>query len=353
MASNPERGIYQRGNAFVVDITVKGRRAVEQCPTYAMALIRRDELRAQLRREAEALPAAASSVAHNCWSLGKALLVSSEVRWAGTRNGDKAITHAAEACQFFGKATPLDAITTEKIDIYYAHLRSKSNGPATINRKGMALSALFTDALKRGGCSRKPAFPRQVETPKRIRYLSDAEEQRIFQLLAQWDEPVVAQALTVLLDTGMRVGELMALRIGDVDLKAQIISIWENKGDLPRSVPMTSRVLSIVGDRCITSKGTVFHDLERSHLEYVWSKLRAAMDLNDDDRFVLHALRSTCATRLLQRGVSMYLVQKVLGHADIKITERYAHLADQQLVDAIQSLEPRADEKNSPGSGAA
>lgn len=53
-----------------------------------------------------------------------------------------------------------------------------------------------------------------------------------------------------------------------------------------------------------------------------------------------HTLRHTCASRLVQRGVSIYKVQKFLGHADIRMTERYAHLAPSDLDEAVTALEP-------------
>ena len=339
MRSKADRGIYQRGNTYIVDIRVNGKRAVEVCQTHNMALIRRDELRAQLRRQTEPGQPSAPADSSTSWTIGKAVKVSSEVRWNDKRNGMKSIGHAMQACDFFGKETLLDAITTARLDEYVRHLKSMGNGPGTINRKTAAVSALFTDAMHRDGCTRRPRVIRQAEPTHRIRYLSAEEETTITALLRQWNEVAVLEAVTVLLDTGMRVGELMALKIQDIDLRANLISIWQNKGDLPRSVPMTERVQKIIGDRCISSKNLVFYNLQRPHLEYTWSRLRSAMDLDDDGQFVLHALRHTCATRLVQRNVSLFVVQKLLGHSSITVTEKYAHLSDRELVQAIQVLQ--------------
>ena len=337
MKSKEERGIYKRGNTFVVDIRVKGKRAVEVCPSHDVALIRRDELRAQLRRAAQQL--AGLPAAGNIWTMHKALRTSADVRWRGSKDGTKAISRAKEAVEFFGRDTALDEVTTERIDQWVTALRAKGNQSGTINRKLYALSALFTDALERGGCSRKPRMQRQSEPPHRIRYLSAMEERQVCMHLLQWGEVASQQAVVVLLDTGMRVGELMALRINDVDLGHNLISVWENKADLPRSIPMTDRVRQIIGDRCITRKGLLFDDLQRSHFEYSWNKVRKEMGLDGDDQFVLHALRHTCATRLVQRGISLYTVQKLLGHSSITVTEKYAHLSGRELADAINVLQ--------------
>lgn len=337
MKSKEERGIYKRGNTFVVDIMVKGKRAVEVCPSHEVALIRRDELRAQLRRAAAQLSELPSG--GNSWSIHKALRTTVEVRWRDSKDGDKAAKRAAEAEQFFGRDTCLDQLTTADIDRWIKQLKAKGNQAGTINRKLYALSALFTDAMQRGGCSRKPRMERQQEPMHRIRYLSEMEERMVCMHLLDWGERACHQAVVVLLDTGMRVGELMALRVNDIDLGHNLISVWENKGELPRSIPMTDRVREVIGDRCITRKGELFSDLRRSHLDYVWKKVRKAMDLAGDGEFVLHALRHTCATRLVQRGVSLYAVQKLLGHADITVTEKYAHLSNRELTEAINVLQ--------------
>lgn len=157
--------------------------------------------------------------------------------------------------------------------------------------------------------------------------------------MIQWNQPVVLEAITVLIDTGMRVGELLNLQIKDIDLRENIISIWQNKGDLPRSVPMTQRVREIIAGRCSASRGLVFYNLTRETLRYYWDRARSAMGLDDDDQFVPHALRHTCATRLVQSGVSLYVVQKILGHSSIQVTEKYAHLSQRELKEAIRVLQ--------------
>lgn len=330
--SNRE-GIRQRGNSWLVDVTVNGKRRTATCSTYDDAKIKRLELEIQLRGNQQAAADPTS------WTIQQAYDKSRQVRWAGTRNEPKAIATAMEAVNFFGSDRTLDTIATTDVDDYVAHLKRQKNGPATINRKLAALSALFTDAMERDGCSRKPRIIRQPEPTHRIRYLTVEEEQMLQSLLKQWLQVVVLEAVVVLIDTGMRVGELLAMQVKDIDLKANLISIWQNKGDLPRSIPMTQRVRDIIAKRCDRSRGLVFFDLSRENLRYYWDRARSAMDLDDDDQFVPHALRHTCATRLVQAGVSLFVVQKILGHSNINVTQRYAHLAQSNLQSAIDVLQ--------------
>lgn len=327
-------GIRQRGNSFLVDVTVNGKRKTKTCTTYDEAVIARLQMEAELR--SGATQAAATP---NSWTLAKAYQVTAEMRWANTKNEAKARACAKEAMEFFGSDKLMDAITTVDIDDYVRHLRSKKNGPATINRKLASLSALFTDAVERGGCTKKPRIIRQPEPVHRVRYLSPDEEQVLLSLLKQWNQAAVMEAVVVLLDTGMRVGELLAMQVKDIDLRENIISIWQNKGDLPRSVPMTARVREIIQQRCDRSRGLVFFDLGREQLRYYWDRARSAMNLDDDDQFVPHALRHTCATRLVQAGVSLFVVQKILGHSSITVTSRYSHLSQRELRSAMDVLQ--------------
>lgn len=336
MKAKTRDGIRQRGKSYLVDVTVQGDRRTGTFESYEEAVIGRLQLEAELRgavikREAAANP--------NSWTLKKAYDTTLEMRWRDTKNEVKAARNARDAVSFFGSDRTLDSIDVSAIDEYVKHLRKKGNSPGTINRKLASLSAMFTDADERGGCIKKPRLIRQPEPTHRIRYLSPDEEQLLASLMIQWNQPAVLEAITVLIDTGMRVGELLNLQVKDVDLRENIISIWQNKGDLPRSVPMTHRVREIIAGRCVASRGLVFFNLTRETLRYYWDRARSAMGLDDDDQFVPHALRHTCATRLVQSGVSLYVVQKILGHSSIQVTEKYAHLSQRELKDAIKVLQ--------------
>lgn len=336
MGKQSRDGIRQRGASFLVDVTVMGQRRTATFKSYEEAVVGRLQLEAEMRGAVLQREAAAN---HDSWTLKKAYTTTLEMRWRNTKNEIKAARNARDVLAFFGDDRSLDSIQVGDVDEYVKHLRKKGNSPGTINRKLASLSAMFTDAEERGGCIKKPRLIRQPEPTHRIRYLSVEEEQLLLSLMIQWKQPAVYEAITVLIDTGMRVGELLALTVKDVDLKEGIISIWQNKGDLPRSVPMTARVRAIVAGRCDASRGLVFYNLTRETLRYYWDRARSAMGLDDDDQFVPHSLRHTCATRLVQACVSLYVVQKILGHSSIQVTEKYAHLSQRELRDAINVLQ--------------
>jgi integrase len=343
-------GIRQRGDSFLVDVTVNGKRKTKTCTTYDEAVVARLQMEAELRGAVIKQEAASTPTS---WTIQQAYDTTLDMRWRDTRNEVKAARNARDAVAFFGKTRTLDSIDKAAIDEYIKHMRAKKNSPGTMNRKLASVSAMFTEAEERGGCIKRPRMIRLPEPTHRIRYLSTEEEQLLASLMIQWSQPTVLEAITVLIDTGMRVGELLALQVKDIDLKENIISIWQNKGDLPRSVPMTARVRDVIAGRCAASRGLVFYDLTRETLRYYWDRARSAMDLDDDDQFVPHALRHTCATRLVQRGVSLFVVQKILGHSSIQVTEKYAHLSQRELKDAINILQGTVVPHQQPVAGSA
>ncbi|TSK08822.1 MAG: site-specific integrase [Geobacter sp.] len=128
----------------------------------------------------------------------------------------------------------------------------------------------------------------------------------------------------------------------DVSFGSNLVTIWVNKGDRPRSVPMTKRVRMILEERQQMSRVKPF-GISKPEMERAWQWCRAEMGLNCDKEFVLHALRHTCASRLVNAGVDLYVVKELLGHSSIQITERYAHLNPVKLVQAVEVLEvPRS-----------
>ena len=69
-----------------------------------------------------------------------------------------------------------------------------------------------------------------------------------------------------------------------------------------------------------------------------FDQVKAMMGLEDDKQFVLHTMRHTYASRLVQRGVPLYTVGQLMGHTNPRMTQRYAHFAPEQLLNAVDVL---------------
>jgi site-specific recombinase XerD len=101
---------------------------------------------------------------------------------------------------------------------------------------------------------------------------------------------------------------------------------------------MTARVKSILMARQEQNALKAF-TITKYQADKCWAWVRKQMGLEADTDFVIHSCRHTCASRLVNAGVDLYVVKEWLGHSTIKITERYAHLDPSKLVRAVEALE--------------
>ena len=94
---------------------------------------------------------------------------------------------------------------------------------------------------------------------------------------------------------------------------------------------MTSGVGPIMRTRKTNGASKPFN-VDRDQAENAWTWVRKEMEYSGDTEFVMHALRHTTATRLIDKGIDLYTVKEWLGHSTIQVTERYAHLNPDKLV---------------------
>lgn len=335
-------GIRKRGNSYAVSVTVKGNRQTATCKTREEA----EEVQANIRAKLYLVPSERmprdfriDTRPFEGWTIGKAAEACELAVWKGTANEVGAVRNAACAVQFFGANTPLDLINTVLIDGYQARLKQIGNSDATVNRKLAALSRIMTFARKREMMTKRPSIDRKREIGGRIRFLTQEEEVTLLAHLSSWQLDCHAEVVCVLADTGLRTGELWKLEARDVDETHGLLSIWRNKSEKPRSVPMTMRVREIISRRMTMVESGPLFAHHNVWMERGWDRARKAMGFEGDKQFVPHALRHTCASRLVQRRVPLGVVQEWLGHKSIEVTRRYSHFRPVDLMEAVKVLE--------------
>lgn len=163
-------------------------------------------------------------------------------------------------------------------------------------------------------------------------------------------------ALTILRETGMRAGEVLALNLGDVVLESgrEALHVRDPKNRSERMVVLgptaTPKSLRALRAQLRERKGEPGHTpLFRSNrgtclsydaLHYQWAQLCVAAGLADEagrPRYTLHQLRHTRATELIEQGQRLEIVQRVLGHRDPRSTQGYAELAEAQVRAALEA----------------
>jgi len=238
------------------------------------------------------------------------------------------LTNVMDADDILGRPY-LDAINTESID-YYIRTVSVGLRPGSVNRKLNALHTLLKFAYDREWIQKMPKFTWLKDQAERIRWLSVEEEKQLLETLPKVDRnhgEEIAALCEILLHTGCRRDEIRKLERSQID--GDYIRLWKTKTKRPRSVPLTDRAKELV-DKYVP------FNLSVTQIHRTWKKAQKEMGLENDRDFVLHTLRHTTATRLLDTTNNIVVVQKMLGHSKITTTLRYAHLADDGLLDSIR-----------------
>ncbi len=358
--------VRQRGNSYQADLTVKGTRYRGTFTAEAVAKEWETATKAALAAGKTPPDPATFSVLH--LDPGAAGTVQEQQGHSkATGEGTLPLCEAASRCiarywtapqcseeyastvayylgdieRFFGKWLPVGAITAQRIDDYMAYCRDqKGNSNGTINRKLAIISKLLRYCEERGILDKRPKLERVKEHGKRLRWLSQEEEASFHTLFRLWGKDMHADALVVLVDTGLRNGELWRLEGRDVDLGGDFLTVWTNKTDLPRSIPMTKRVRAIIEKRVeVYGQGRLFPGLTNPAFRLVWERARAQLGFSNDPDMVPYICRHTCASRLVQNGISLAVIQKWLGHKSIQMTMRYAVIAPDNLKEAARMLD--------------
>lgn len=260
-------------------------------------------------------------------------------RWKDNKDGFKAKRLAERAMDLIGDI-PLSKIEDQTIKRMVKKLEDSGVKGATINRYLATMKTLLRH-------HQQPweHIKLKKESKGRIRVLSKEEEVMVVSLLRDTDHnkkrshyPEAADLIEVLVDTGCRLSEVLNLKYEDINWDTNLITIWINKGGKPRSIPMTKRVRNILSTRQGGGRYKPF-SIDIDQAQKAWSWVRKRMMLDGDKEFVMHALRHTCATRLVNRGVDLYVVKEYLGHSMIQVTERYSHLSPDKLSCAVRVLE--------------
>ncbi len=322
------KGIRKRGSRFIVDVTIAGKRRTATCPTLSAAIQQHAILKTGVDTS--------TAIKADTWTLTKAVDYTRQHVWSGSKSEKVSGINSESAIVFFGGDTPVTALNETKLDAWVIALKNKGNTNATINRKLAALSKVLHTVKRVGILDKLPHFPKQKEQQSRIRFITENEERTMITTCREWGYSHHADVLAFLIDTGLRTGELWKLESRDVDLDQKMITLWDTKSGQPRSIPLTKRALAIVSTRLSSDHPFPY---SKAWLRVVWDKLEVTMNLTKDPLFRPYCTRHTCASRLVQRGVGLQVVQAWLGHSDIKMTLRYASLSVDNLRAAAKTLD--------------
>ena len=174
------------------------------------------------------------------------------------------------------------------------------------------------------------------ENNRRHRYLSVEEADKLVNACIS---PRVRAVVILALHTGMRLGEILNLRIRDIDFPTGLILIRDSKNSEPRHIPADATVVDLLTNYPRHPDfDLVFATTNGTKLKGVRDGFKNACNRAGISDLHFHDLRHTFASQWMMAGGDLYLLKEILGHKSIVMTQRYSHLSPKFMRSAINVL---------------
>jgi len=234
----------------------------------------------------------------------------------------------------------MDQISRQDIVKMHADRRASGAAPGSANRLLIMMRYIFNLALRWEvpGIKGNPTknVPLMAEENKKERYLNEDEARRLYEAVCNSENTMLQYIVPMLILTGARKREVLDAKWEDFDFDRRLWRIPTTKLGRPRHVPLSDGVLNLLSTMPRNFKSDHVFANPKTNKPFVsifcaWNTARTKVGLAD---VRIHDLRHSFASLLINSGRSLYEVQKLLGHTQIKTTQRYAHLAPETLLAA-------------------
>jgi len=250
------------------------------------------------------------------------------------------------------KINSFKSISYKDLLSYLGYLRNYGYSETTIGRKVASLKSFFKFLSARKIIKSNPvALLSSPKKPDRLpNFLTVEEVEKILNIPSEknWQSLRDKAILELLYSTGIRVGELTSLKIGDVDFFQELIKVT-GKGKKERIVPIGSYALKALIEyierKPNKKEKNVFLNkygkpLTERSVERIIDKYSKKAGIGK--KITPHTFRHTFATHMLDRGADLRTVQELLGHERITTTQIYTHLTVEKLKEFYNKAHPRA-----------
>jgi integrase len=268
---------------------------------------------------------------------------------------------------------PLNEITGWRLEKWRSDRQAEGLTKTTTNKKLTALRGLLSRAIEWEVIDVHPmkAVKAQKEPSGRVRFLTGEEAERLYAALLSREQHLrdardrgnahrtsrryarlpslrkvefvdyLRPAVLVSIMTGLRRGELLALRWSDIDLTHRIVTVRDEsaKTSKMRHIPINDDLFRVLkawqtlADTTYVFAGSTGEPL--TEVKTAWASVLKAAKI---ENFRWHDLRHTFASWLVQRGIDLNVVRELMGHASIQMTLRYAHLAPDNKARAVSVI---------------
>lgn len=245
----------------------------------------------------------------------------------------------------------LESVDIELLRKYLFYLKSKNYKPASTGRKIAAIKSFFNFLVKQGYIKKNPAL--LISSPKLSErlpsFLTYDEVERILESANGKDESGLRDRaiLELLYSSGLRVGELVSLKIEDINIAEGTLKI-RGKGNKERIVPVGSYALNAIFDyikkRSNSRASYIFlnkkgEKITARSVERIVKRYARIAGISK--KVTPHVFRHSFASHLLDRGADLRTVQELLGHSDITTTQIYTHVTVQRLKQLYEKYHPK------------
>ena len=255
------------------------------------------------------------------------------VRGFGDKTRNDYIRHVRSFAAFIGRSP--DTATEEDVRRFQLHQRQSGMQPPSMNTAVSALRFLFTVMLYRPDLVHRLTVVRQ---PRRLPDVLSVEEVSL--LLQAAPGPKYKAAFATAYGAGLRVSEVVALKVGDIDSKRMLLRVEQGKGRKDRPAMLSPQLLEQLrawwreGRRrgALLPAGWLFpgrNPIEPLSTRQLNRAVHAAAEAAGIKKRVSpHTLRHSFATHLLEQDIDIRVIQVLLGHAKLDTTARYTRVAN-------------------------
>lgn len=242
-------------------------------------------------------------------------------------------------------------VSGNNINEFISKLFNSGLKSSSINRKISSIKHFYLFLSKKKIIKYSPAD--EIETPKQEKYLPiSMSEDEVERLLSSPNSNRIIERrdkamIEILYATGMRISELVNLKLTDIDLNRSVLKVF-GKGSKERLVPYGEKAAEALDvylrDRKKSDSKNVFLSNRGSQITRgaFWQRIKIYIKReNLKSSISPHTLRHAFATHLLNRGADLRSVQILLGHSDLSTTQIYTHIAKQRLGEILKKHHPR------------
>ena len=242
-------------------------------------------------------------------------------------------------------------ISEALINEYVAYLFKNGLKSSSVNRKISSLKSFYLFLIKKKVISSSPLS--EIITPKKQQYLpSSMSEDEVERLLQSPNIELDIETrdkamIEMLYATGMRISELINLKITDIDIERSVLKVL-GKGSKERLIPFGEKASDSLSyylkkrKKYLAKEVFISNRGKKMTRTGFWQRIKIYLSREAlQDSISPHTLRHAFATHLLNRGADLRSVQLLLGHSDLSTTQIYTHIAKQRLGEVLKKHHPR------------